>query len=122
MRSRLGDWSRLVSFLIVNLGTRQCWGPHVDSAYDMVERILVKEGLQSGLKVSVHLLPCSVRCKEEAEIDKGEAAARVEEYLVPTIREDEANGDSMKSEGYSASFRGRPLVGIKVQVPDGFSG
>jgi hypothetical protein len=81
-------------------------------------------------EATCHLMPCSI------EHNKLEVKAR--EYFWPTVRElkmggDDEQGRSLKHDksiGESnakdpillASFRGRPLQGRRVQVPEGFLG
>ena len=84
-----------------------------------------REREHGSSELLVHLLPCSVRCEDGDEENTGEAAAKVQEYFVPTIREAEGGKEcSTAEEGcvYTASFRGRPLAGTKVKVPEGYTG
>lgn len=76
---------------------------------------------------SVHLLPCKIVCDSEDGCDP----ARVDTYFTPVIRPTneavnlstatDATG-SVSSQVFTAPFRGRGLKGVKVNVPEGFSG
>ena len=60
--------------------------------------------------VEVHLLPCRVSCPGNA------APAEVKGFFSACIRPDERVG------GFEASFRGRPLKGVCLAVPEGYTG
>ena len=55
----------------------------------MSEKIAVKLSAR-GEEVPVHYLPCSVQC--EGGEEEGCLRARVEDYFVPTVREEEEGG------------------------------
>ena len=88
--------------------------------------IYVREG-ENGVSNSndpvLHLLPCKVKCTCDA-LDENEQrrcrhVAKVDDYFTPIISEVN-RGDENKQ--YSASFRGRPLRGAVVDVPEGYRG
>jgi len=86
--------------------------------------IYCKENEVSESKNSVlHLLPCKVKCTCDALVDDEQQrckhAAKVDEYFTPIIR-NVNQGDENKQ--HSASFRGRPLRGVVVNVPEGYKG
>lgn len=84
-----------------------------------------------------HLMPCLIEHKQQS--------VRAREYFWPTIRQLQAGGDNEQGRGertgrqhqeqandnqdqdsnnpiLTASFRGRPLQGQKLKLPDGFKG
>lgn len=85
---------------------------------------------ESDVAVStIHLMPCKIRCTCDQE--EGEELCRhpamVDTFLDPVIRKTAPEGSSnngveCSNEGYSATFRGRPLRGQLVTVPDGHMG
>lgn len=91
--------------------------------------------LRDKERAQCHLMPCRIESKDER--------IKAKEYFYPTIRELKAGGDddqgreikkdkptSGQASGASgeeqpillASFRGRPLQGRKVKLPDGYTG
>ncbi|XP_012272325.1 ribonuclease H2 subunit C isoform X2 [Orussus abietinus] len=73
----------------------------------MAVHLHIKSEFIEGEKESVlHLMPCKIN---------GDEAAKVSSYFTPYIRND---GDDY----FSASFRGYPLQGKKVVVPEGYKG
>lgn len=98
----------------------------------MGEKVIKLSGPTSE-SLKCHLLPC--------RIDHDQATVKAEEYFWPTIRNLESGGDNdlgridkdikdslnaQKSAGknpiLTASFRGRPLQGRKVEIPAGYKG
>ena len=85
---------------------------------------------ESGVVVStVHLMPCKIKCTCDQEEGKElcRHPANVDTFLDPVIRKiapegSRDNGVECLDEGYSATFRGRPLSGRLVTVPDGYMG
>lgn len=75
---------------------------------------------------SVHLLPCKLHCSCESQdnADENECShsARVDEYFAPVIREVEGEERGALGGRCTASFRGRPLQGVLLAVPDGYTG
>ena len=90
------------------------------------QEIRIKSDYPPPKSSSVHLLPCKVECEG---VD-GCGPAGVDTYFTPVIRETdetakltvakEDRGDM--NQVYTATFRGRRLKGVKVKVPEGFSG
>ena len=82
-------------------------------------------------KSTLHYLPCKVECKAEGETPKdssserGRREARVDCFFEPVIRE--GNGTvrlnkEPSQQVLTATFRGRPLKGVEVNVPEGYRG
>ena len=49
-------------------------------------------------------------------------SARVDDYFSPVIREVEEGDHGALGVGFTASFRGRPLQGKVLRIPEGFTG
>lgn len=78
-------------------------------------------------KANCHLMPCKIKYNNDT--------AKVKEYFLPTIRLMEACGDNWDGRtgeenkerenekgSVAASFRGRPLHGKKILLPDNYIG
>lgn len=84
---------------------------------ELSSTMLGKEGEQEGC--SLHLLPCKIECTCDASKESlCTHPAKVDVYLEPVIKRKVEN----RSTVYSASFRGRPLQGVSVKIPEGFTG
>lgn len=91
--------------------------------------IKIKEGRRTGddPSPSLHLLPCKIQCTCDQEENKFcRHPANVETFFEPVTRKIPAkeSGAEYLGDGYSATFRGRPLRGVLVNVADaeGFTG
>lgn len=74
--------------------------------------------------VSAHLLPCKVHCSCSSEDEATSSCrhpAKVDVYFDPVIRPTGVAAGSL-SEVQSATFRGRPLSGAVIDVPEGYTG
>lgn len=75
-----------------------------------------------------HFLPCKVKCTCDGESKFCNHPAKVDVYFDPVIRTTKSNKSVMKDgvmslgERCSATFRGRPLQGVLMSVPEGFTG
>lgn len=86
-----------------------------------------KSGEDGGTLTSTHLLPCKVKCVCDGEEEVTcSHPAKVDEFFDPVIRTVGSEGEETRTralgEEYSATFRGRPLRGVLVKIPDGFTG
>lgn len=99
----------------------------------MSEREVILEGNDSVEVAKCHLMPCKIEYNKQT--------VKALEYFEPTIKELKAGGDEElgreklyhhdenengqprdKNPILTASFRGRPLQGRKVQLPDDYRG
>lgn len=76
-----------------------------------------------------HYLPCKIQCTCDKEEKKScRHSASVDTFFEPVVRKipvkkaPQVNGVGCLGEGYSATFRGRPLHGVLVNVDEGFTG
>lgn len=74
---------------------------------------------------SIHLLPCKIQCtcdKEENKLCRH--PAKVDTFFDPVVRKTptKENGVGCLGDGYSATFRGRPLRGVLVNIAEGYAG
>ena len=80
--------------------------------------------------VTLHYLPCQVECDCEGDTSKdpsserGRRPADVDCYFEPVIREGSGTirMGRESSQVLSATFRGRPLKGVEISVPQGYRG
>ena len=97
--------------------------------------ITIKESIRNGVSSekssnlsSVHLLPCTIPCSCSGNRDGPYCShpAKVDEYFDPIIirnGEEQPKGDASLDGGdYNATFRGRPLKGVSLQLPRGYGG
>ena len=73
----------------------------------------------------MHLLPCTIQCTCRDRDNKDcKHPAKVDEFFEPVIRKGCAEEGENETLGdiYTGSFRGRPLKGVLVKVPDGYVG
>lgn len=82
--------------------------------------ISIREPAQTDA-LSAHFLPCKIQCLCSSEEDNKTCRhpAKVDVYFDPVIRTTAAGS---LGEGYRATFRGRPLRGAILDVPEGFTG
>ena len=75
---------------------------------------------------TVHLLPCKLQCSCEPSDFNGKKKcdhlARVQDYFDPVIRGAKGEELGTPGGGYTASFRGRPLQGTVLDIPEGYTG
>lgn len=71
----------------------------------------------------LHLLPCKIKCTcdnlDEDEQRRCTHPAKVDEYFSPIIRKLDKGEENNHC---TASFRGRPLRGAVMNVPEGYQG
>ncbi len=78
--------------------------------------------------VSLHYLPCKVECVCDGKEDARPCThpAKVDTFFDPVMRKAEGGGAGGAAggvgESYSATFRGRPLEGVLMKVPEGYTG
>jgi hypothetical protein len=73
----------------------------------------------------LHLLPCKIGCTCDKEENKAcKHPAKVDTFFEPVIRKtsEKESGVGRLGDGYSATFRGRPLRGVVMDVADGYTG
>lgn len=84
-------------------------------------------------KVTLHYLPCKVECGVEDDVtketgslntEKGRRPAEVDCYFEPVIRSGSGtiNLGRESHQILTATFRGRQLKGVEINVPDGYRG
>ena len=81
-------------------------------------------------EVSLHYLPCKVECdcegdtSKDASSERGRRPAEVECYFEPVIREGSGTIrlGRESSQVFTATFRGRPLKGVEISIPEGYRG
>lgn len=89
--------------------------------------IKVREGKRAADDSSrpLHFLPCKINCTCDQEDNRHcRHPANVDTFLEPVIRKIPAreSGVGCLGDCYSATFRGRPLRGVLVNVAEGFTG
>ena len=78
--------------------------------------------------VSLHYLPCKVESGVDGDVqvttsERGRRPAEVDCYFEPVIRESSGSSNiDRNSQVLTATFRGRLLKGLEVNVPDGYKG
>ena len=80
--------------------------------------VKVKQGGRDKKECRVHLLPCKIQAVSRDSEQTAQAPAKVDHFFDPVIR----RGNEGGSEVYTAAFRGRPLQGVEVAVPQGYTG
>ena len=82
-------------------------------------------------EVTLHYLPCKVETDCEGDTPKdpsserrGRRPAEVDSYFEPVIREGSGTirMSTESSQVLTATFRGRPLKGMEISVPEGYRG
>ena len=74
-------------------------------------------------QLRAHFLPCKVSCTRANKEDVSKTythPAKVDVYFDPVIRPQQSAG--CPGEGCSATFRGRPLRGAVLEMPEGYTG
>ena len=94
--------------------------PHCQAEYVIGENTKRKdEAPPSGS--SLHLMPCKIHCTcDKEENTSCRHPASVDTFFDPVMRKTPAK-DGMGEE-YSATFRGRPLRGVLLDVAEGYAG
>lgn len=98
---------------------------NVNSSVSSVIKIREGKHAEDRSKPCLHLLPCKIQCTCDQEENRFcRHPANVETFFEPVIRKIPAkeNGAECLGDGYSATFRGRPLRGVLVNVAEGFTG
>lgn len=80
--------------------------------------------------VTLHYLPCKVECdcagdtSKDPSSERGRRPAEVDCYFEPVIREGSGTirMGTESSQILTATFRGRPLKGVEIGVPEGYRG
>lgn len=82
-------------------------------------------------EVTLHYLPCKVETdcegdnpKDPSSERRGRRPAEVDSYFEPVIREGSGTirMGTESSQVLTATFRGRPLKGVEISVPEGYRG
>eukprot|EP00118_Oscarella_pearsei_P000269 m.4576 g.4576 ORF g.4576 m.4576 type:complete len:143 (+) comp10970_c0_seq2:692-1120(+) len=79
-----------------------------------MEAVIDKKSLDKAFKsdpMRLQLLPCSVET---------DGPAKIEQYFETTVRSTQTGSESKQN--FTASFRGRPLKGMDVQLPSDYTG
>lgn len=93
------------------------------------QSISIHSGRETS-EVTLHCLPCKVETDCEGDTSKdpgaerGRRPAEVDRYFEPVIREGSGTirMGTESSQILTATFRGRPLKGMEISVPEGYRG
>lgn len=119
---------RQPSLVLVAVVGRNSWSM-CDMSSPSSQSISIR-GCRETSEVSLHYLPCKVECDCEGDTSKdassgrGRRPAEVDCYFEPVIREGSGTIrlGRESSQVLTATFRGRPLKGVEISVPEGYRG
>lgn len=99
------------------------------SSFNTPQSISISRGIETSTE-SLHYLPCKVECGVDGDAgqvttsERGRRPAEVDCYFEPVIREGSGSPHVGRDspQVLTATFRGRLLKGVEVNVPDGYRG